>query len=209
MFGDLFPARHLHRGPELEVGAAHFTIRGAQHDVSAEGVFLEHELERRLELVHGIVPSHEAAVGQLVGEKSLAHAADDAGAEHGADALDDRVQRQAALLSDIAQGMTVETFDLVLGHSEDLGIHLFGVLGGNSGGGSGHWWDITHTADAAGCNHANGTMGGGEGSTAKTRKVRRGTKVALNPVATGHVINPPTSLPTSLSYPPPYPPPPP
>jgi hypothetical protein len=120
----------LERGPQAEIAAADLAVGAAQHDVAAEGVLFEEELEGPLQLLRGHLPGHERALGELVGQQGLAHAADDAGGEHGADALHHGVKRQAALLRDELEGMLVEALHPVLAHGEDLGVDGIGVVGG-------------------------------------------------------------------------------
>jgi hypothetical protein len=106
--------------------------------VAAEGVLLHHEIECGIELLRRDVPCDEAAVGELIREKSLAHAADDTRAQHRLDAFQHRCKGHTALFRDEVKRMTMETFDLVLRDSEDLRIHRVGVLDGDAGRRGGH-----------------------------------------------------------------------
>src|SRR5213594_3571548 len=69
----------------------------------AERVLLKHPVEGRVELAVGHLPGHQRAVGEVRGQKRLAHPADVPRHQHGADALDDRLQRYAGEPGDLPE----------------------------------------------------------------------------------------------------------
>ena len=127
-------------GPEAEVAAADFAVGGAEDDMAAEGILFEEEFESGVEFFGWDLPGDEGAFGEFVGEEGLADAADDAGFEHGADALDDGVEVDAAFFGDELERVLQETFHAVFADGEDAGVDFFGVFGGDfesSGHGAG------------------------------------------------------------------------
>lgn len=92
---------------------------------------LEHVVEDGGELFFGDAPGDEGSVGELGGEEGLAHAADDACLEHGADACEDDVEFDTGLFGDDFEGLALKTRDEVFGNSEDFGVDGVVVLGGN------------------------------------------------------------------------------
>jgi len=134
---DVAVLRHFEGGPKAEVAAADLPVGAAKHDVTAERVLLEKEVEGGVELVRRQLPGDEGPLGQLVGKQGLSHTTNDAGGEHGADAFHDGVKGHAALLRDELEGMLVEALHAVLAHGEDLGVHGIGMFGGEIGVGHG------------------------------------------------------------------------
>ena len=120
--------RNLDRRPQAKLRAADLAVRGAQHDVTAERVLFEHEIEGGIQLVRRHTPGDEGTLGQFVGQESLPHAPDHTGLEHGPYAFEHRVQRQAALFGNGLERMTSESADAILTDGEDARIDFIAVL---------------------------------------------------------------------------------
>ena len=63
----------------------------------------------------------------------MADAADDAGLDHRADSLDDRVQRNSGFFRDHMKRMALESGDEVFGDGEDAGVDRFVVFDRDGG----------------------------------------------------------------------------
>ena len=109
--------------------------RGPDHDVSGEGVLAKHEVERLVQARLGDLPGDEGPRRELVREQRLADAADDAGAQHRLDALDDRGKVDAGARGDLAERVAQEAADAVLGDGEDGGVGGVVDSGGDDVGG--------------------------------------------------------------------------
>jgi hypothetical protein len=144
-------------GPQAVAGAGDFAVGGADDDVAGKGVLFEHEVEGASSFSVGDFPGDEGAVGEFGGEEGLADAADDAGFDHGADALDDGIKGYAAFFCDELEGVAEEAFHAVFADGEDAGVGFFGVFNGDFDGG-GH----------------GGRMAGFLGITSARGKERRG-----------------------------------
>ena len=70
----------------------------------------------------GDLPSDERPGGEVGGEERLADAADRAGGEERADALDDRLDGYAGAAGDLGEGIALEGFKRVLGDRQDSGV---------------------------------------------------------------------------------------
>ena len=99
----------------------------------AERILLKHEIERAFQLFLRHLPGDERALGEIAGDERLPHAADGAGGEHGPDALEHGVQRDAATLGDLDEWLADEALNLVFGDGEDLGVEGVGVFDGHGG----------------------------------------------------------------------------
>ncbi len=97
--------------------------------MAGERILLGHEIEGGVELVLRHLPRDQRAVGELVGKQGLADAADDAGLQHRADALQDGGELDAALLGDHPKWFRLKSADAVLAHRENLRVHR--IIHGN------------------------------------------------------------------------------
>ena len=122
MLVDREPLRDLHGRPEAILRAGSFGVGRADDDVAGEGVALEHEVERLVQPFLRHLPGNERAVREVGREEGLAHAADSACGQQRADALDDGLDGDAGAGRDLAERVTLEAFELVLGDGEDSGI---------------------------------------------------------------------------------------
>ena len=144
--GDAAVARgHLERRPEAVVAAGGGgVVRLADDDVPGEGIIVPQPVVGGLQPLLRQLPGDEGAVGQAGGEQCLAHAADGAGAQHGAQALDDELFRQLAGAGNGEKGAGVEAVDAVLRHGENAAVDGVTAVGRDGGLGEvrlGCWWN--------------------------------------------------------------------
>ena len=93
----------LESGPQTVIGTGGGRIGGTQDDMPAERVVPGHEVEGGVEAFGGDFPGDEGTRGEVGGKEGLADTADGAGPEHGADALEDGGQIDAAARGDFAE----------------------------------------------------------------------------------------------------------
>ena len=117
-------------GPEAVAGAGDFLVGGAGDDVPREGIVLEHVVEDGSEFFLRDTPSDEGSMSEFGGEEGLAHTANDACFEHGANALEDDREFDAGLFGNDFEGVALKTGNEVFGNSENFGVNGVVVLGG-------------------------------------------------------------------------------
>ena len=135
MLLDRIALRHFHRRPEAVVRAGRGRVGRADDDVAGERIVLDHEVERRVELFGRHLPRDERAFGEVRGHQRLPHAADRAGAQHGADALDDGLDVDAGLLGDHADRIAYESLNAILGDRQDPRVDRIGMSNRKVGNG--------------------------------------------------------------------------
>ena len=91
MFFEGFALRHFQGRPEFVVTARNFTVGRAGHDVAGEGIFAEHEIKGRIQLIIIHLPSTECAVREFRSKKGLSDTADHSCVEHRTDSCEDRL----------------------------------------------------------------------------------------------------------------------
>jgi hypothetical protein len=90
--------------------------------VARKWVGLRHVIEGGVDLLRRYLPGHERAVGQVRGQKGLAHAADCAGFQHRGDARHYGLHRHAGAACDFLEWLAHKALDLVLGDGEDFRV---------------------------------------------------------------------------------------
>ena len=120
---------HFQCRPKAESAAGGLLIGAADDHVTAERVVLKHPIKGVVQLFLRHLPGDECAFCEIACDQSLADTANRAGDEHELNALQDSLQRHAALFCDRDERFAHEPLNLVLGNREDLRVYGVGVLG--------------------------------------------------------------------------------
>ena len=122
VFGHRVTLRDFERGPKFVGGTGRSGIGRADDDVAGKGILLEHVVKGGVQFFDGKLPRDEGARSEVGGHERLPHAADRARAQHRLDALDHDGKFDAGLPRDLAEGVTLESLDLVFGDGKDLRV---------------------------------------------------------------------------------------
>ena len=132
MLGERVALGDFQRGPQPIARAGGGGVGGADDDVAGERVLPEHVIKGGGEFVFGDLPGDERPLGEIGRHQSLTDATDGAGPEHGPDALNDGLRRDAGQRGDLAERVGVEALQGVFGDAENGGVD--GVVNGGGDG---------------------------------------------------------------------------
>ena len=96
-------------------------------------ILFGHEVEGIVEFFLRHFPCDERAVRELGREQGLAHAADHAGFDHRADALQHGVERHTGFFGDHMKWLTLKSGDEIFRNRENGGVDRIVVFDGNGG----------------------------------------------------------------------------
>ena len=105
---------NLQRRPQPVFRTGDLAVGRTGNDVAAERIFLEHEIERGVELLCRHLPGDERPVGELGSQQGLAHPADHTGLQHRADPFEHRLQLDARSFGYLGERRALEATHHIL-----------------------------------------------------------------------------------------------